>query len=131
DAEKRGSQLFAERFELQRIALDTWSIAAPTVDRPPAKSISGWGTLSKAEQEVAVLAAAGWPNSAIGARRGTSTKTIDGQIASIFQKLMINSRTDIIRLVPHEQRNRISAERSHRPRRTRGRPRSVQSRTQG
>jgi predicted ATPase/DNA-binding CsgD family transcriptional regulator len=131
DAEERGSLLFGERFELQRIALGTGSIAASTADHPPAKSTSGWGTLSKAEQEVAVLAAADWPNSAIGARRGTATKTVDGQISSIFQKLMINSRKDIIRLLPQDQRNRISAERSHRPSRTRGRPGSVQSRLHG
>jgi DNA-binding NarL/FixJ family response regulator len=71
--------------------------------------------LSKAEQEVAMLAAAGWPNSAIGVRRGTATRTTDAQISSIFQKLMINSRDDIVRFVPPDLRNRVSAERSHRP----------------
>ena len=114
DAEKRGSRLSPERFELQRLALGTLSIDTSTVDHPATKgSTSNWQTLSKAEQEVAILAAAGWPNSAIGVRRGTSTRTTDAQISSIFQKLMINSREDIVRFVPQDQRNRISAERSH------------------
>jgi predicted ATPase/DNA-binding CsgD family transcriptional regulator len=128
DVEKRGSQLSPERSELERIALGTLPIGALSVDHPVAKSTSGWQTLSAAEQEVAILAAAGWPNSAIGARRGTATKTTDGQIGSIFQKLMIGSRNDIVRFIPQDQRNRVSAERSHRPRQTRGRPRSHQPR---
>jgi DNA-binding NarL/FixJ family response regulator len=77
---------------------------------------SSWQTLSEAEQEVAILAAAGWPNSAIGVRRGTSTKTAEAQISSILQKLMIKSRKHIHRFIPEEQRNRISAEHAHRPR---------------
>jgi predicted ATPase/DNA-binding CsgD family transcriptional regulator len=130
DVEKRGSRLSSECFEVQRIALGTLPIDASTVDRAAAKSALGWETLSKAEQEVAILAAAGWPNSAIGARRGTATKTIDGQISSIFQKLMISSRKDIVRVIPQDQRNRVSSERSHRPRQTRGRPGSIHFRPQ-
>jgi predicted ATPase/DNA-binding CsgD family transcriptional regulator len=113
DVEKRGSQLSPERFEPQRIALGTLSI---NTSSRATKITSSWQTLSAAEQEVAILAAAGWPNSAIGARRGTSTRTTDAQMASIFQKLMIDSREDIVRFVPEDQRNGVSAERSHRPR---------------
>jgi DNA-binding NarL/FixJ family response regulator len=112
DAESRGLRLSPESFEVQRIALGTLSMETSS---PAAKSTSSWQTLSKAEQEVAVLAAAGWPNSAIGVRRGTSTRTTDAQISSIFQKLMINSREDIVRFVPPDLRNRVSAEHSHRP----------------
>jgi DNA-binding CsgD family transcriptional regulator len=128
DAEKRGSQLSHERFELQQIALGTWSISTSS---PAARGTSSsWQTLSKAEQEVAILAAAGWPNSAIGARRGTATKTTDAQMSSIFQKLMINSREDVVRFVPHNQRNRVSAERSLIPRQSRDKPRSIKPRPQ-
>jgi predicted ATPase/DNA-binding CsgD family transcriptional regulator len=116
DIEKRGSRLFAERSELQRLALGTLSIDASTVDHPATRSTSGWQILSEAEQEVAVLAAAGWPNRAIAVRRGTSTRTTDAQMAKIFEKLMINSREDIARFVPQDQRHRISAKRSHIPR---------------
>jgi DNA-binding CsgD family transcriptional regulator len=127
EAEKRGSRLSAERSELQRVALGTLSIGPPP---PAAKSASSWQTLSKAEQEVAMLAAAGWPNSAIGVRRGTATKTTDAQISSIFQKLMINSREDIVRFVPPDLRNRISAEHSHIPPQSRAKPRPIRPRSQ-
>jgi predicted ATPase/DNA-binding CsgD family transcriptional regulator len=117
DAEKRGSRLFAERSELQRLALGTLSVEASAVDHPAGKGASSdWQMLSEAEQEVAILAAAGWPNSAIAVRRGTSTRTTETQISSIFQKLMINSREDIARFVAEDQRSRVSAERSHIPR---------------
>jgi predicted ATPase/DNA-binding CsgD family transcriptional regulator len=126
DVEKRGLRLSPQRSELQRIALGTLSISASAGSHSATKSTSNWQALSKAEQEVAILAAAGWPNSAIGVRRGTSTKTSDAQIASIFQKLMINSREDIARFVPPDQRDRISAEHSNIPRQSRGKPRSIQ-----
>jgi predicted ATPase/DNA-binding CsgD family transcriptional regulator len=126
DVEKRGSRLFLERSELQQIALGTWSI---NTSSPAAKSTpSSWQTLSAAEQEVAILAAAGWPNSAIGVRRGTATKTTDAQMSSIFQKLMIDSREDIVRFVPQDQRNQVSTERTHIPRQGRDKPRSIQPR---
>jgi predicted ATPase/DNA-binding CsgD family transcriptional regulator len=96
-AKELGSWLSPERFELQRIALGALSIDTSS---PAAQSASSWQTLSEAEQEVAMLAAAGWPNSAIGVRRGTSTETTDAQISAIFQKLMIDSREDIVRFVP-------------------------------
>jgi predicted ATPase/DNA-binding CsgD family transcriptional regulator len=128
DVEKRGLPLFSERLELERIALGTWSIHTPS---PATKTTpSSWQTLSVAEQEVAVLAAAGWPNSAIGVRRGTAIKTTDAQMSSIFQKLMIDSREEIVRFVPQDQRNRVSTERSHMPRQGRDKPRSIQPRSQ-
>jgi predicted ATPase/DNA-binding CsgD family transcriptional regulator len=128
DAEIRGSRLSPERSELLRIALGTLSISSSS---PAARSASSWQALSAAEQEVAILAAAGWPNSAIGLRRGTATKTTDAQMSSIFQKLMISSREDIVRFVPQDQRDRVSAERSHIPRQGRDKPRSIEPRPQG
>jgi DNA-binding CsgD family transcriptional regulator len=125
DAESRGLRLSPERFEVQRIALGELSIATSS---PAEKTASSWQTLSKAEQEVAMLAAAGWPNSAIGVRRGTTTRTTDAQMSSIFQKLMITSREDIVRFVPSDLRNRISAEHSHIPNQSRDKPRSTHSR---
>jgi predicted ATPase/DNA-binding CsgD family transcriptional regulator len=127
EVEKRGAQLFADRSELGRVASGTLSIHKSS---PAAKGKSIWQTLSAAEQEVAILAAAGWSNSAIGVRRGTTTKTTEAQMSSIFQKLLINSRDDIARCVPQDQRNRVSAERSHMPRPSRDKPRSIQPRPQ-
>jgi DNA-binding CsgD family transcriptional regulator len=126
--EESGSRLFLERDELQEIALGTWSIRTSS---PTAESASGWQTLSAAEREVAILAAAGWPNSAIGVRRGTTTRTTDAQMSSIFQKLMINSREDIVRFVPRDQRVRISREHSQIPRQSRDKPRSLTHRPKG
>jgi DNA-binding CsgD family transcriptional regulator len=116
DVEKRGQRLSPGRFEPQRIALGTLPIDASAVDHSVRTwTSSNWQILSKAEQEVAILAAAGWPNSAIAVRRGTSTKTTDAQISSIFQKLMIDSREDIVGFVPPDQHDRVSAERSNGP----------------
>jgi DNA-binding NarL/FixJ family response regulator len=122
-AEKRGSRLFLERSELERIALGTWSVSTSS---PATKSTSKWEVLSEAEQEVAILAAAGWPNSAIAVRRGTSTKTTDAQMSSILQKLVIDSREDIVRFVPQELRHRVSEERSRLPRQSRDKPRPIE-----
>jgi DNA-binding CsgD family transcriptional regulator len=132
DAEKRGSLLAPERFELQRVALGTLQINTSPVDHPARTGASSnWQTLSAAEREVAILAAAGWPNSAIGVRRGTATRTTDAQMSSIFQKLMINSREDIVGFVPQDQRHRVSVERSHKPDQSRDKPRSIQPRARG
>jgi predicted ATPase/DNA-binding CsgD family transcriptional regulator len=131
DVENRGSRLFAEPSALQRLALGTLSIDASTIDDAATKGTSSWQILSKAEREVAVLAAAGSPNSAIAVRRGTSTRTTDAQMSSIFQKLMIDSREDIVGFVPQDQRNRVSAERSHIPHQSRDTPRSFQPRPPG
>jgi predicted ATPase/DNA-binding CsgD family transcriptional regulator len=124
DAEKRGSRLSPERFEVHRLALGTLSINTSTVDRPTDEETSShWQTLTAAEQEVAILAAAGWLNGAIGVRRGTAIKTTEVQIRSIFQKLTINSREDIVRFVPKDLRNRVSSERSHLPHQSHDKPR--------
>jgi predicted ATPase/DNA-binding CsgD family transcriptional regulator len=128
DVKKRGLRLSPERFEAQRIALGTLSISAATVDHAAANSASSWQALSAAEQEVAILAAAGWANSVIGVRRGTSTKTTDAQMSSIFQKLMISSREHIFRFVPQDQRGRVSAERAQIPLQSRDKSRSVHRR---
>jgi DNA-binding NarL/FixJ family response regulator len=122
DIEKRGSTSFTGPFELQRLAQGTHSMNTSSVDHPAAKGASTWPTLSEAEQEVAILAAAGWPNSAIAVRRGTSTRTTDAQISSIFQKLMISSREEIVGFIPQDQSDRVSAERSHLPRQSRNKP---------
>ncbi|MFJ9370134.1 LuxR C-terminal-related transcriptional regulator [Nocardia sp. NPDC101769] len=61
-----------------------------------------WDGLTHAEQEVALLAAAGLTNTMIAERRGTSSRTVDAQVASVLSKLMIGSRKDIIPLLPTE-----------------------------
>lgn len=59
-----------------------------------------WRELSEAERTVAILAAAGWTNSAIAIRRGTSVRTTEAQLAAVLRKLVIGSRCDIAGFVP-------------------------------
>ncbi|MET8876129.1 AAA family ATPase [Nocardia sp. NPDC004604] len=69
-----------------------------------------WRELTGAEQEVAVLAATGLTNAMIATRRGTSTRTVDGQLASVLSKFAINSRRDILALLPSAERERATRE---------------------
>ncbi|MFE7801085.1 LuxR C-terminal-related transcriptional regulator [Nocardia sp. NPDC057440] len=97
--------------------------SAVEVSRPlpvpvPARNPSLWSELSQAERDVAVFAAAGWPNSAIAVRRHSSVRTVDAQVATIRQKLMIASRNEIARYIPEELAERVRHESERRPRRT-------------
>lgn len=122
-AQRQGSLL---RFhEVQRLALGTLSIDKMPTDHPArANAPSHWDELSTAEQEVAAMAAAGWTNTAIAARRGNSRRTVDAQVAAIFHKLSITSRDDIIELVPEDQIARVRSEGAKQPHRTSERRRS-------
>jgi DNA-binding CsgD family transcriptional regulator len=55
--------------------------------------------LSDAEAEVARLVYHGQSNAEIAQSRGTATRTVANQIASIFTKLGIGSRAELIRLL--------------------------------
>jgi len=52
-------------------------------------------SLSDAERDVTALALAGLSNSEIGRRRGTSGRTVANQMATIFRKLGVSSRTEL------------------------------------
>ncbi|WP_063001801.1 LuxR C-terminal-related transcriptional regulator [Nocardia mikamii] len=82
-------------------------VAAVAAPRPESDR---WESLSRAEREVAVLAAAGWPNSAIAVRRHSSVRTVDAQVAMVRQKLQITSRGQIARHLPAEARERMRSE---------------------
>ncbi|MEV6561531.1 LuxR C-terminal-related transcriptional regulator [Nocardia sp. NPDC051756] len=115
-AEKQGRGLRPERGELQSLALGSLSLY-----RPRAEGEDVWTSLSPAEGEVAILAAAGWTNSAIAVRRGISTRTVDAQVASVLQKLSIGSRAEIGELAPRPLRDRMRAESMRAPGRQAGR----------
>lgn len=118
-AYRQGSLLRPELGEVQGLALGTLSIEKMATDHPARKNDpSRWEELSAAEREVAILAAAGWTNPTIAVRRGTSSRTVDAQMAAIFRKLMVASRQDIIRLVPAEHLARVRVEGTNRPHRT-------------
>ncbi|MEU0499664.1 AAA family ATPase [Nocardia sp. NPDC005998] len=128
-AYRQGSLLRPDLREVQRLALGTLSIGRLAMDHPARKNTPArWGELSAAEEQVATLAAAGWTNSAIAARRGNSGRTIDAQMAAIFQKLTITSREDIIGFVPRDQIDEVRKEAARRPRRTAQRSRTPRPR---
>ncbi|MBB5917373.1 putative ATPase/DNA-binding CsgD family transcriptional regulator [Nocardia transvalensis] len=100
-AEKRGATLRPELQEVHQLAMGTSRIGVPQAHAPRDQS-PGWADLTAAEKEVATLVAAGWTNSAIAARRGTSRRTVDAQMAAILQKLQVGSRTQIAQFVPEQ-----------------------------
>ncbi|WP_327119146.1 AAA family ATPase [Nocardia sp. NBC_01730] len=117
-AETRGSRLRPEHNEVQRLALGTLS-----VDTPPVKATtSHWHGLTPAEQQVAILATAGWTNPEIAARRGKSARTIDAQMAAIRRKLAISSREEIIEHIPKDTIDQVRTETIRRPHRNGWKP---------
>ncbi|MGK8507403.1 helix-turn-helix transcriptional regulator [Nocardia asiatica] len=120
EAQREGALLRAELGEVAQLALGKLSLDRLPLAHPVRRSRpSRWPDLSAAEQDVAVLAAAGWTNTAIAARRGSSFKTVDAQVAAILQKLMIGSREDIRPLVPAERQDQVTAEAARKPQRAR------------
>jgi DNA-binding NarL/FixJ family response regulator len=61
----------------------------------PANEVGKTATLSSAELEVARDALAGLSNAAIASKRGRSPRTIANQLASIYRKLGVDSRTQM------------------------------------
>ncbi|MFI9504210.1 ATP-binding protein [Nocardia sp. NPDC052566] len=89
------------RPELRDLLLFASSTGTPRRDAGDAKA-SWWKQLTKAEQDVAVLAANGLTNAAIAAHRGTARKTVDAQIVAILHKLSISSRAQIQDFIPEK-----------------------------
>lgn len=111
-AEERGGQFRPGTDMVGRYARARWPVRPVRVPTAVERTVSHWGTLSPAEREVAVLAAAGWPNSAIAERRGSSVRTVDAQVASIRQKLLIASRREIGSHIPVELSEVVALERA-------------------
>jgi DNA-binding CsgD family transcriptional regulator len=65
------------------------------LDRPTI----GWDALTDAEQHVARLAAEGFTNRAIGIRLFVSPHTVNTHLRHVFEKLGVNSRVDLARVV--------------------------------
>ncbi|MBF6207356.1 helix-turn-helix transcriptional regulator [Streptomyces gardneri] len=82
DAENRGARLSPANNEVHRVALRDL-----TMNFAPLPAPEPWRTLSEPQLEIAILIAAEYTNRAIAARRGVSRRTIDAQVAAIFQKL--------------------------------------------
>ncbi|WP_280477522.1 ATP-binding protein [Nocardia asiatica] len=118
EAEARGGSLRPQSHEVHHLAMGTLP-----PDRVSTALGGGqaapWQLLTRAEQEVAVLAAAGWPNSAIAIRRGSAPKTVDAQVAAILRKLSVSSREHIIVSIPGQLSARVDTEAARRPSRRR------------
>jgi predicted ATPase/DNA-binding CsgD family transcriptional regulator len=98
-AEQLGRELRPGLLEVQQLALGALHIDTAPTD-PSAGHTSRWQDLTTTEREIAVLAAAGLPNSAIARRRQNSIRTIETHMASVLRKLHLTSRRDIVRYVP-------------------------------
>jgi predicted ATPase/DNA-binding CsgD family transcriptional regulator len=65
---------------------------------PRRRPTSGWGSLTRAERDVAFLASQGLTNAEIGQRLFISPRTAKAHLAHIFAKLGITSRRQLARL---------------------------------
>jgi DNA-binding CsgD family transcriptional regulator len=60
--------------------------------------------LTKAEREVCRMIELGCSNAQIAAARGTAPRTVANQVASIFQKLGVASRAELLARLIEDQR---------------------------
>ncbi|WP_280257339.1 ATP-binding protein [Nocardia wallacei] len=121
-ARDEGAAVSPDFDTLRRYVLDRAPDDPSSEGAEPASVPRRWDTLSRAEREVAVLAAAGWSNSAIAGERRSSVRTVDAQVASIRQKLLTPSRKEIIQHIPGELADAVRREAGRRPRRAPRRP---------
>jgi DNA-binding CsgD family transcriptional regulator len=82
--------LRAARFRLEGDELAVLSFPLASVALPDC--------LSAAERDVALKVIAGKSNAEIAAARGTAARTVANQVASLFKKLKVRSRQEIIAL---------------------------------
>lgn len=112
----RGTRLRPEECELQQYFLGRLAVVEDGGTDPKQ---THWHELSPAERDIAILVAAGWTNSAVAVRRGTSVRTVDAQVATIRRKLAAADRSAIIHRIPGELRERVRAESRQPPSRLR------------
>jgi DNA-binding NarL/FixJ family response regulator len=55
--------------------------------------------LTRSESEVVEAIRQGSSNADIARRRGTSTRTVANQVAGVFRKLGVHSRTELVRVL--------------------------------
>jgi DNA-binding NarL/FixJ family response regulator len=77
----------------ERVDVDGISIAV--LEYPIASAVDQFAPLTPAEQGIVALVLEGLPNYAIASRRGRSERTIANQLASIYAKLGVGSRSEL------------------------------------
>ncbi|WP_433208684.1 helix-turn-helix transcriptional regulator [Nocardia sp. CA-107356] len=101
------------RLALGDLILDPSPALSETATDP---ALGPWGSLSRAEKDVAVLIAAGHSNPKIADLRGTTHKTVEKQVQAILNKLGISSRGHVHEYIPAGHKPRPDGHHSARPR---------------
>jgi DNA-binding NarL/FixJ family response regulator len=85
-----------------RVTIDGEELAVFSFSLPPPTLPS---SLSEAERDVAIAVLEGLSNTEIAASRGTSARTVANQVASLFRKLGVRSRTEAVAALARLQRS--------------------------
>ncbi|WP_159847529.1 ATP-binding protein [Nocardia sp. CY41] len=113
-AEAAGARMDPEATEIHLLALGS----AAKLSRSPTRAMPedpAWRLLTNAEQHVAVLAAAGWTDTAIAARRGSSRRTVNAQMAAVRRKLVVGTRDELTTRIPAALEEKVAAEAARLP----------------
>jgi DNA-binding CsgD family transcriptional regulator len=73
------------------------------------RKVSGWASLTEAEQEVARYVAEGMTNRQVAERMYLSRHTVDFHLRAIFRKLVVASRVELTRVVLEHARRSTAA----------------------
>jgi len=74
-------------------------VAVCLSDVPEPRAVGLLTALTTSEQEVAVLVTEQLSNAEIARRRGVAPRTIANQLASVYRKLGVGSRTELVALL--------------------------------
>jgi DNA-binding NarL/FixJ family response regulator len=94
----QGESASAEATEAAADATDAASVLVLGMPLAHERALTG---LTRAERAVALLLLAGASNVAIAEARGASPRTVANQVAGVFRKLGVGSRTSLIARVGH------------------------------
>ena len=75
----------------------------------------GWDSLTNSERRVADLVAEGLTNREVGERMFLSRHTVDYHLRHVYQKLNINSRVQLTRLIIEQSRDEGDGPNRHTP----------------
>ena len=91
-ADEASAQVFVDQ-----ITVGQQEYAVASVPQP--KPEAAFEPLTKAEAQVAILVFEGMSNQEIADERQTAVRTVANQLASVFDKLGVGSRAELVRLL--------------------------------